>query len=66
MLNPDPKTLTDAEVIKHLTFAILTWAGFKTDDDRRFNKALMTEYLDRKLTDYVIDEFLEFIGMSKL
>lgn len=62
----DPKTLSDDELKSRLNFAILTWAGMRTPEQTRFNRAAMSEYIRRKLSDYVIDEFLEFLGMRRL
>jgi hypothetical protein len=62
----DPKTLDDDELKRRLRWAIMPTDRPATQDEKRFNVAALNEYIERKLTDYVIDDFIEFLGMSRL
>lgn len=64
---PDPKTLTDEQLKEKLRAVINPLTEFvpATQEEKAFNYACLQEYLGRELTDYVIDDFIEYMGMME-
>jgi len=67
-MHPDPKTLTDEQLINSLLSKInpLFEGPPATKEEKAFNIACVNEYIERKLSNPVIDDFIEFIGMMGL
>jgi hypothetical protein len=61
----DPKTLTDEQLKDKLRAVINPMVEFvpATPEEKGFNYACLQEYITRGLTDYVIDDFIEYMGM---
>lgn len=61
---PDPQSLSDDDLKGRIRWAMFPSDTPATIDEKRFNVGCIKEYIERELTDYVIDDFIEFLGMN--
>lgn len=60
----DPKLLTDDELKGSILWAMMPILPSSSDEQKRFNRACLDEYIHRDLRDFAIDDFIEFIGLN--